>query len=550
MMSHRMVHWSILVTAMALLTLPNLGTHSFWDVDEGVNAEAAREMMEAGTLITPLFNFELRTAKPVLLYWLQMLSYSLLGVSEFAARMPSVLCGMATVLAIYELGRSMFGPRAGLLAGLVLASSFEFCMLMHAATPDSPLLLFTALTFLFYWLGSRNGGRSWFLPCGITTGLAMLTKGPIGLGLPALSIFIYLLWNRELRRLRDWRLVRGFLAFLLVAAPWYVLVSVETKGVWIRQFIGNENVTRFAQPMENHRGPIFYHVLGILVLFAPWSVLLAATVGQAVSQSRTRPDESSEDSERRRAYRLLNCWGGTYLIVFSLAATKLPNYVLPVYPVLALLTARLLDRWLRAEASVPRWAMPLALAMLASTGVIFATGMAIVSGKLPLGIAFTTFPELGRWIWIGVVPLAGAVIAWRLRQRDQRQGVIVALSLTAVLFVALLAAFPIVGLDHYKAPRSLVVQAGLRQRDRDIRLLALEWFQPSLVFYSEREVRRLKDWREAAPMLATDQPVYLFVPDKVWTQVIAADPTAAKYRTIARQFDFYKNGDILVVTNQ
>src|SRR5580700_3073726 len=159
MFAHRFSHYAVLLSAMAVLTLPNLGVHSLWDVDEGVNAEAAREMMEAGTWISPLFNFELRTAKPALLYWLQMTSYSVFGVNEFAARLPSVLAGMVTVLLVYELARRMFGASTGLLAGIVLASAFEFCMLSHAATPDSTLLAFTVLTMFSFWIGSRNGGR-------------------------------------------------------------------------------------------------------------------------------------------------------------------------------------------------------------------------------------------------------------------------------------------------------------------------------------------------------------------------------------------------------
>ena len=123
MFTHRLSHYAILLAAMAVLTLPNLGVQSLWDVDEGVNAEAAREMMEAGTWISPLFNFELRTAKPALLYWLQISSYSVFGVNEFAARLPSVLAGMLTVLLVYELARRMFGANTGLLAGIVLASA-------------------------------------------------------------------------------------------------------------------------------------------------------------------------------------------------------------------------------------------------------------------------------------------------------------------------------------------------------------------------------------------------------------------------------------------
>ena len=105
----RLADYALLVAVAAALTLPNLGAGSLWDVDEGVNAEAAREMQEGRTWVVPTFNFELRTAKPVLLYWLQRASYAAFGVSEWSARLPSAVAGWLTVLLTYELARRMFG---------------------------------------------------------------------------------------------------------------------------------------------------------------------------------------------------------------------------------------------------------------------------------------------------------------------------------------------------------------------------------------------------------------------------------------------------------
>ena len=136
----------MLLAATALLTLPNLGAHSLWDMDEGVNAECTREMLEAGTWIVPTFNGELRTAKPVMLYWIQRPFLATFGPTEWAARFPAALLGMGTVLLVYELGRRMFGVATGFLGGLVLASATQFCILSHAATPDAPLIFFTVLT--------------------------------------------------------------------------------------------------------------------------------------------------------------------------------------------------------------------------------------------------------------------------------------------------------------------------------------------------------------------------------------------------------------------
>src|SRR6185437_40922 len=121
----RVADYALLLVAAAALTLPNLGSPSLWDVDEGVNAEAAREMYEAGTWVIPTFNFELRTAKPVMLNWLQRASYAAWGVSEWSARLPSVLASWLTILLTYELGLRMFGRGTGMLSALVLGTAIE-----------------------------------------------------------------------------------------------------------------------------------------------------------------------------------------------------------------------------------------------------------------------------------------------------------------------------------------------------------------------------------------------------------------------------------------
>ncbi|HEX4612355.1 MAG TPA: glycosyltransferase family 39 protein, partial [Urbifossiella sp.] len=282
----RAADYALLLFAAAVLTLPNLGRSSLWDVDEGVNAEAAREMRAAGTWVIPTFNFELRTAKPVMLYWLQRASYAAFGVSEWSARLPSVLAAWLTVLLTYELARRMFGRPTGLLAGLVLASAMEFCLLAHAATPDATLLLFTVLTYFVFWVGHEAGGRGWWVPAAAACGLAGLTKGPVGVALPGLVFLLYFGWTGELRRLLDRRFGWALLTFVLVAGPWYGLVTAETRGAWAKAFFLNENVNRALTPMEDHRGPVFYHAAALLALFAPWSAFLGGTLWYGVAAAR------------------------------------------------------------------------------------------------------------------------------------------------------------------------------------------------------------------------------------------------------------------------
>src|SRR5690242_2569716 len=170
-LNRRAAHYLLLLVVTAGLYLPNLGAPSLWDIDEGNNAEAAREMLTNNNWVIPKFNCELRVDKPALLYWLQIGAYQVFGVGEFAARLPSALAALAAVLGTYELGRRLFGRGAGLLAGLVLASTTAFAAAAHFANPDALLNACTVLTLLAFWHGFRRSRPAWLVAAGALMGL-------------------------------------------------------------------------------------------------------------------------------------------------------------------------------------------------------------------------------------------------------------------------------------------------------------------------------------------------------------------------------------------
>src|SRR5215471_9683994 len=147
----RECRWILLACGFVLFA--NLGAPALWDEDEPKNAECAREMLERGDWVVPRFNYELRTDKPVLIYWLMMGSYSLFGVNEFAARFPSALLAAGTCLLTYGIGRSLFRTAVGMWAGLILATTLMFTVAGRASTPDSTLIFFTTLAMLLFVVG-------------------------------------------------------------------------------------------------------------------------------------------------------------------------------------------------------------------------------------------------------------------------------------------------------------------------------------------------------------------------------------------------------------
>lgn len=542
----RAVHYAVLIAVAGLLTLPNLGAHSLWDMDEGVNAGCGREMFDAGTWVVPVFNSQLRSAKPVLLYWLHMISFHLGGVSEWTARLPSALLGVGSVLVTYELGRRLFDAVTGLLAGVALASAVQFCVLSHAATPDAPLIFFTLLTFYLAWRGHEHGGRGWLVWPAIPCGLAVLSKGPVGLAMPGLTLMLYFAWNRELTRFLDRRLINGVLVGLAVVAPWVALVAAETKGEWVERFLKNENIDRIATAQEHHSGPVVYYLAVIPLLFAPWSSVLGPVAWYAGRAARGRSESDP------RSFRFLISWILAYLVPFSLVATKLPNYVAPLYPPLAILTAWFLVRWARGQITPPRWVMPTVAAVVALVGVGFAAGFLVASGVTRLtGPTDRVFPGLETWAWVGGIPLLGAgVMAWGLAT-GRRQVVVGALTCAAVATVGVIAAGPVLAIDRQKSAKILTLTSGARQPERDIRLAAVQYFQDSqsIVFYAERRVEVLTTAEQVRDFM-TLPAWYLYIPESVWQAEFEGKPGTPSCRVAARKYDVYRNAVIVVVTNE
>lgn len=540
----RIFHPVLLVLVGAALTFPNLGRPSLWDIDEGNNAEAAREMYESGNWVVPTFNYQLRPDKPALLYWLQMAGYRTFGIGEFGARLPSALAALATVLITYWLGCVLFGQTAGFFSGLVLASAVFFCASAHFANPDALLSCFSTLTLLLFWQSLTRPGRIWYLASGASAGLAVLAKGPVGVALPIAVMGTFLLWSRRLGYLRNWKLLWSLLAFFLVATPWYAWVGAETRGEFLREFIFRHNTGRFLGTLEGHGGHLYYYLLVVAIGFAPWSAFLGLAAWCAL---RKKPEPT--ENVIRDADRFLCCWSLAYFVFFSLSATKLPNYILPIYPALAVLTGRFLDSWLRSAQVPPRWALGGTLALLSLIGVGLGAGLLVAGGTIDLSMMKgRRLPGVEGGLWLALLPIVGSGVAAVMLMQKRVRGVVAAVSVTAVVFVGAMATWGGMLIDGYKAPRELASTYRRVEPAEETRVASYKYDQPSLVFYCQREVQRLPDESKALEFMRYPIPIYLFVPEPVWDEL--KDKVAGPHRLLERRYDFYRRYDVLLVTNR
>jgi 4-amino-4-deoxy-L-arabinose transferase-like glycosyltransferase len=544
---NRAGHYVLLTLVWAGLCLPNLGGPSLWDIDEGNNAECAHEMYESGNFIVPTFNYKLRVDKPVLLYWLQALAYRFCGTNEWSARLPSALASLLALLATYELGRRLFNPAAALLAALVLGGSVAFCAAAHFANPDALLNLCIVLSLWCFWNHYTRRGW-WLLGAGAACGLGMLAKGPVAVVLPMAATALFFAGRRELRRLAEPRLLGAAVLFLLVAAPWYIWVGVETKGEWLTGFFWKHNVERAVGVLENHRGPFYYYAVVLTVGLMPWSVFLGPTLWFAFSAVRQRQSTGEERQASDSGKQFLLCWIAVWFISFTIVRTKLPNYILPLYPALALLTASFLDDWRRGRVVLPAWVMPASLTCLALAGVGVVVGLLLAGDALPLALPGRRLPGLERGAWLGGVFLLGAAgAAWCVRG-GRRDGLIRCVAASALVFTGVLACWAVDLVDRFKAPRPLMHALPEDHLRREIRVGAIDYFQPSLVFYSQREVHCPENAVCALELLHTPLPMYLFVNADSWRQLRPFAPPS--YRLVARHTDLYNGREILLLTNE
>jgi 4-amino-4-deoxy-L-arabinose transferase-like glycosyltransferase len=369
--------WFLLTIAVAV-AVTNLGAARLWDRDEPRNAQCAREMMEADNWVVPMFDGELRTHKPILIYWCQITAYKIFGVNEFAARLPSALAGILTVLLVYSIAMRLGSPHVAVWSGISLSTMFMFVLAERAATPDALLIVTTTLAialfvrFAFVPLSEsvpnqdskRNDSDqhlntvefrwpSWiqwtivYAACG----LAVLAKGPVGLILPIAVMGLVTLfvaatpsptWRLALLhtsrnlvingwRMKPWLAVA---AVLVVAGPWYLAVGLATNGEWLNEFLFTHNVSRAVKPMEGHSGPpVLYYVGTLLVGTFPWSCF-AIPIGLSVW--RRWKDQRSEGKTIDPMLALGIAWTVVFVGCFSLASTKLPSYVTPCHPAIAL----------------------------------------------------------------------------------------------------------------------------------------------------------------------------------------------------------------------
>jgi 4-amino-4-deoxy-L-arabinose transferase-like glycosyltransferase len=553
--------WFAIFWIGASTLLAGLGSSRLLDRDEPRNARCTIEMLEANDWVVPRFNNQLRTHKPILLYWAQMVSYRLAGTNSWGARLPSAIAALATVMLLGLWTRLLAGPSIGFWSAAVLATSLLFVIAGRAATPDALLILFATaglLCMAMAMMHQREGTNrpAWFWLAYASWGVAMLAKGPVGLILPLavalawdwierirLSLAIdrlsttgslhasalqlaRLAWGNGWSTLQMARLPSGLLIALAVATPWYLWVGYRTEGRWLSGFFLEHNLGRAVAAMEGHQGGLWFYPATLLAGIFPWSLFLLPIGWSVVWGWKDRSRTGS-------MVRLGTVWLLLYGAAFSLAATKLPSYLTPAYPGVACIVGVAMARWTRGEWNVPRWLDPVAIALLSLAGIA-------ISAAAAYALVMQGWRDLAPYAAWGLVFPAAGLVAWAMTRHRTGGSPLATASLipastlvAASIWMAAIPIFLLPELDRRRSHLDRFLEAsgysdavGRAHFPRNAspepstRWMAVGTIEPSWVLYSGHWIREVGSDENGLAEVARflDQPDRrLVVPSDQWS---------------------------------
>jgi 4-amino-4-deoxy-L-arabinose transferase-like glycosyltransferase len=451
-----------------------LQQRAFWEPDEGRYAEIPREMVASGDWVTPRLNGLLYLEKPPLQYWATALAFEVFGQHQWTARLWIALTGLLGVLFAGFVGRTMYGSKAGGYAAAMLASSVLYFAGAHVNTLDVGLTLFLELTVFSIVMAWRRGiaigeQKRWLLVAWAAMALAVLSKGVVGIVLPAAALAVYSVLYRDFSVWRKLAIGTGLPLFLAIAAPWFVAIA-RVQPDFLAFFFVHEHFTRFLTNEHQRFQPWWGFVPILLVGTMPWTLPMLSGLRDALRRRESR-DEFAADA-------FLAIWCVVVFVFFSLSHSKLFLYILPMLPALALLGGRYLS-----ELS-PRAVMrQLAVIALIAFAVLVITPFAARIGRTKYP------PELidARALWLVAasgVWFAGSMSALITATRRRTEAAVVVLALS-ILLAQQVTLFAFDRMSPVRSSRELARQLEPQLTDATT-LYSVQTFPQSLPVYLKR----------------------------------------------------------------
>jgi 4-amino-4-deoxy-L-arabinose transferase-like glycosyltransferase len=529
--------YALLLLLCLGLYVPGMAALPVMDRDEARFAQATRQMLESGDFLRIRFRDEARNKKPAGIYWLQAAAVAALSDAASAAiwpyRLPSLLGATAAVLLTFLFGARLFAPEAALLGAALLGASLALVAEAHLAKTDAVLLAFCVAAQgalgEIYRAARRRGAaeRRWVLLFWAAQGGALLIKGPIAPLLSALTAIALTLFDREWRWLKTLQALWGVPLMLIIAAPWFLAITAATGGTFIEESVGHDFLGKIMGVQEAHGAPPGTYLLLLILTFWPGSLFL----GGAIARAWRERDQTS--------IRFLAAWVVPFWIVLELVPTKLPHYVLPVYPALALLAGHAI-----AEAGT-------VAAKLLPRIIYVLWGAASLA--LAAALAMAPF-SLGRGLSASGIVLAAVILIFMIRMlRRVWRGATTELEFHAVglalLVVPAALSLEAPRLDRLWLSRSAAMLVERYSPPPGAPIASVGYAEPSLVFLLGTKMRLLSADRAADALTSARGAVALVAAHDydAFRRALAARGWSAQVEGRVAGLD-YSNGKPMVLT--
>jgi 4-amino-4-deoxy-L-arabinose transferase-like glycosyltransferase len=489
----------ILLLLCFFLFFFELGRDPLWDGDEGMHAATSKDMILSGDWITPMFNGEKFYDKPVLYNWLVSLSFLAFGYNEFAARLPSALLGTGCVIVVYLLGRNMFGPMAGFLSGMILATSGEHVILSRVVVHDIALAFFVTSALYFFYMSFKNKQhrKRYLLLFYASSGFSVVAKGPVGVLLPALIVGCFLIWQRRIDFLKELLTPWGILLFMMIATPWYILIILRNRDYGSYFFI-QQNLMNFLSSEARHSSPFYYYFPVLLGGFFPWSCFLPLALIRAFRFRTKRIDEG---------VAFLVVWFLVIFLFFSLARSKLPTYLLPMFPAVSCLVGFLWHHLLDSPTPKLRKGFLYSFLLLVGT---FLIAMIYININLPENFEPDYGLDLLRFKYHGLAFLGTLVLPLGLFLKGKLEASFFTLTGAIVLAILFVLLMVVPSMNPYRSTKGFALKLD-RLLAPGEKLVFGRVMRDSALFYTNREALVLTTRKELTGFLDSNERVYCVI---------------------------------------